>query len=218
MTVSNKLTTTLLAVAALACVESSARANIVAVATLSGSAVGLTVQTPLPGTTITGNFIHNNGLPDGIAFAEKQNFTLASSLALDTGGVLAAGTRVSSYFVGFDTGGASLHQHTSATFSAAILGIEYVDGGNLGASDVLGLSTLNYNLGCGLCGYEGGETATFAGPTATFTSTFSNPGDYARVITAAVPEPATWALMLIGFATAGVALRGSRRSGRVVTA
>jgi hypothetical protein len=55
MTVSNKLTTTLLAVAALACVESSARANIVSVATLSGSAVGLTVQTPLPGTTITGN-------------------------------------------------------------------------------------------------------------------------------------------------------------------
>src|SRR5579859_6896329 len=86
---------------------SGAHAGIVAVGAYGDSQFGLTIQTPAPGTFVTADFIENNHLPDGIAFAEQQNVALAAPLALDTGGTLAAGTRVSSYFVGFDdpTGG-----------------------------------------------------------------------------------------------------------------
>ena len=210
-----KLSTLLVAgaVAGLAAMTAaSAQASIVSVGQFFDSQAGLTVQTPAPGTAITADFIENNGLPDGIVFAEQQNVALAAALPLDTGGVLAAGTRVSSYFVGFDdpVGG---FQHTLVNFSSKVLGIEYVDGGNLGASDVLGLPSLSYNTGCGNCGYEGGETATFTGNLAVFASNFSQPGDYARVLTAAAPEPAAWAELILGFGLFGATMR--RRRGRV---
>ncbi len=52
----------------------------------------------------------------------------------------------------------------------------------------------------------------FAAPvtSATFSST-SNAFEVASVAGGAVPEPATWALMLIGFGGAGIGLRSSRR-------
>ena len=191
----------------------AAQASIVSVGEYQDSQFGLTIDTPAPGTAITAEFIENNGLPDGIIFAEKQNYTLTEALALDTGGTLAAGTVVSSYFVGFDNGSGGF-QHTFANFSTEVLGIEFHDT-NLGASDVLGLPGLIYSTGCGNCGYEPGETASFMDKTASFDSDFSTPGDYARVITAAstgVPEPATWALLVGGFAAAGAALRRRSRA------
>ncbi len=199
-----------LAALAISSVASAAQAKIVAVGAFPDSQFGLTVQTPSPGTTVTADFIENNHLPDGIAFAEQHDVALSKPLALDTGGTLAAGTVVSSYFVGFDdpVGGFA---HVFATFDAPVLGIEYLDGGNLGPSDFLGLPSLTYNTGCANCGYEAGDTVSFSGDTATFSPNFSQPGDYARVITAAsVPEPATWAMLILGLGAVGVAIRRRR--------
>jgi hypothetical protein len=66
--------------------------------------------------------------------------------------------------------------------------------------------------GADLGAVSGANNGDQTGPeTATFTST-SNAFEVASVASiAAVPEPASWALMLMGFGTAGAALRSSRR-------
>lgn len=47
---------------------------------------------------------------------------------------------------------------------------------------------------------------------------FSNTGLLSRAVGSAVPEPATWGLMLIGFGAIGLAIRRARRSGKVAHA
>lgn len=82
--------------------------------------------------------------------------------------------------------------------------------------------------GPGLAGYDATSslattplTAYFTGPVSFQTdkgavqlSSFSN-GTFGSTVSAAVPEPATWAMMLLGFAAVGFAMR--RRTGTVRT-
>jgi hypothetical protein len=193
----------LVAACALAC--GSAHAD--GIVSISSN-VTVNQTTPAPGSTVGGNFLISLGLTPGLAFDEQQNVVLGSSLATDTG-TIAAGTVVSSYFVAFNlpisSGGAT--QSSTVTFSNAVLGIVFMNSSSgWAASDFLGLSTLHYQEDPGVCpgcGYEAGETATFSGNQAFLNSSFSQPGDFARIITAGsttVPEPGSLMLLCLGLA------------------
>jgi PEP-CTERM motif len=194
----------LLLVAMCAVVCGSARADGIVNIT---SNVTVNQTTPAPGSTVGANFLITLGLTPGLAFDEQQNVVLSSSLANDTG-TIAAGTVVSSYFVVFNVPfSEGTDQSTTITFSKPVLGIVFMDGSSAwAASDFLGLSTLNYQDNatvCPSCGYEAGETATFAGDQAFLNSGFSVPGDFARIITAGnttVPEPGSLTLLCLGLA------------------
>jgi hypothetical protein len=201
---------TLVLSATTALVCSSARADIINLT----SDVAITQTTPSPGSTVGSNFLITLGLTPGIAFAEQQNVVLVSALSTDTG-TIPAGTLVSSYFLAFNdpVGGT---QSTTVTFSNSVLGIVFEDGSsNWAASDFLGLSTLTYQESptfCPACGFETGETATFTGNQAFLNSGFSEPGDFARVITAGntvVPEPSS--MLLLGTGLAAIAGAVGRR-------
>lgn len=197
---------------------SAASAHIISAVNIGPAGDAVAVHfIPPAGTDITSNFLfpfQTNNIPEGIYFDEQQHFKLTAPLALDTGGVLAAGTIVNSDFIGFNENGNGNNQNTLVTLSTHVLGVEFEDGGNLGASDFLGLPTLLYNTGCANCGYEPGETAVPSGNTVTLNSNFSVPGDFARIIsvgTTGVPEPATLAFLGAGLA----GLRFARRRASV---
>jgi hypothetical protein len=63
-----------------------------------------------------------------------------------------------------------------------------------------------------LRGLEDGDIATFTGNRVNTNLSASSPGDYIRVLTVsrAVPEPATWAMLILGFGAAGSAIRRRR--------
>ena len=179
------------------------------------STVGLTVVTAP--SLVTADFIVNSGgsLPQQLIFAEQQNVMLVNPLIMDTG-VIPAGTLVSSYFFAVnDNIGAIVD--TSATFSTPVLGITYQD------SDHLFLLNPNFNLGnflgvpgttysftnCASCGFEVAphpnlDTASFAGNSAFFHTSYSNPGDFARIITAAAHVPGP----IVGAGLPGLILAG----------
>ena len=195
----------LVLVAACALVCGSAHAD--GIVSISSN-VTVNQTTPAPGSTVGGDFLITLGLTPGLAFDEQQNVVLGSSLATDTG-TIAAGTVVSSYFVAFNlpisSGGAT--QLTTVTFSNPVLGIVFMNGSSAwAASDFLGLSTLNYQEDpgvCPACGFEPGETANFSGNQAFLNSSFTEPGDFARIITAGsttVPEPGSLTLLCLGLA------------------
>ena len=139
------------------------------------------------------------------AFDEKQNLALLSALTPDVGGLIAAGTRVSSHYVFYDP--VAGRRVGYVDFYGSVLGI-LTSTGRLSATDAaLGRSGVNY-LSPGLRGLEPGDFATFTAKRVFVDFTASSPGDYVRVLTTgAVPEPATWGLMLLGFGLVGAALR-----------
>jgi hypothetical protein len=199
----------ILATTALVC--GSARADIVGLT----SDVPIKEITPPSGSTVGSDFLETLHLTPAIAFDEQQNVVLGSSLKTDTG-TIAAGTLVSSYFIAFNDPAATA-QSTTITFSDPVLGIVYEDGSSSwAASDFLGLPSLTYKedpANCPLCGFEAGETATFSGSEAFLKSTYDDPGDFARVITAGgsavTPEPSS--LILVGTASLMLAQKLRRR-------
>lgn len=153
------------------------------------------------------------------AFNERQNVALGSNLALDLGGTLLAGTRVASHGVVFDP----LNSRTVegfVTFDRPILGLIWLTS-KLNATDAaLGLASITYDIGDPARGLEGPDRTgtSFSGNTLFIDWTASSPGDNIRVLTAAVPEPATWAMLIAGFGLVGVAARRNRRQLGSVTA
>ena len=138
------------------------------------------------------------------AFSEQQGVRLTSGLSFDSGSFAPTGTAVNSYYVNFDP----LFGETATgtiTFDTRILGI-ISSTGRLASSDFLGASATNY-MSPSLRGFETGDTATFTGNIVRFSLLASSPGDSFRVVTAAVPEPATWAMMIAGFGLVGFAMR-----------
>jgi hypothetical protein len=196
----------LAATASLAAWSSGASAHIV-------STSGLTVVSPP--SFVGSNFIIGLGLPAQLIFDEQQNVTLAAPLAFDVGGVAPAGTKVDSAFFATNSCCATLAD-TTATFSGKVLGVIFYDGSaGFAASDYLGAPGTTYQESpafCGSCGFEAGDTAGFSGDTVMFHTFYSEPGDFARVITAAatVPEPRTWAMMLLGVGAIGALARRRR--------
>jgi hypothetical protein len=197
------------------------------------STMGLT-QVAAP-SLVTGDFIISSGLPPQLIFNEQQGVTLANPLVTDTG-IIPAGTMVNSYFFAENApspGFAGIH--TSVTFDGPVLGLIYLDGANpydpnhspfnpnFAGSQFLGAIGTSYQLGgfaiCGaFCGFEPPpafdlDAASFSGNTAFFTNYYSQPGDFARIITAqsvAVPGPILGA-GLPGLVAAALTFFGLRR-------
>jgi hypothetical protein len=182
-------------IAALLATTALAKADIV-------STNGLTIVSPPP--LVTGDFIINSGLPPQLIFPEQQDFTLLNPLVTDTG-IISAGTIVNSFFFALNAPLPGFNNvSTSVTFDAAVLGLIYLDGPNpygpnpspfnpnFANSNFLGAIGTIYALGgpnCGpFCGFEPPpafdlDTASFVGNTAFFNNYYSEPGDFARIIT-----------------------------------
>lgn len=141
------------------------------------------------------------------AFDELQSVVLASDLHIGPELAIAAGTQVSSHYVFFDP-----ESRESITgyvdFDADVLGI-IVHRGLLAESDWLGEASASY-LNPRARGLEPNdlvwrdEALLNRVNLSIFAST---PGDYIRVITAAVPEPETYAMLLAGLGLIGLRLR-----------
>ncbi len=187
-----------------------ATAAVVSGAITGGSASPgvFTILTP-PFAVGNNNQSANNAL---FAYNEKQNVLLGSALTLDLGGVIAAGTRIASHGVVFDPV-ASRSVIGSVTFDRPILGVIWLDS-RLAATDALLSLPLITNNNPGSRGLEARDRpgTTFVGNTLFINDwVASSPGDNLRVITAAVPEPATWAMLIAGFGMVGFAARRRHR-------
>jgi hypothetical protein len=196
-------------VAFAALMAGSASAAVVTGSLTGGSAAPGTFQLLAPPLTVGNNNQQDNDTL--YAFNEKQNVLLGSNLALDRGGMLMAGTRVASHGVVFDPRN-SRSLVGSVTFDRPILGIIWSTN-RLQATDALfGLPGITYNSpeARGLESRDRPGT-TFAGNVLTIKDwQASSPGDNIRVLTAAVPEPATWAMLILGFGLVGHAARRRR--------
>lgn len=201
-----------------------AAAVLAAAGTASAAVTGgaITGGTASPGSFIilsppfaTGNNNQQNNKAL-FAFNERQNVLLAAPLATDLGGVIAAGTRVASHGVTFDPA-ANRSVNGFVTFDRPILGVIWLTSGLVATDGLLGLPTITYNSPTNR-GLEASDRAgtSFVGNTLFINGwTAATPGDNIRVLTAAVPEPSTWAMLIAGFGLVGLA---SRRRRSVVAA
>jgi hypothetical protein len=199
-----------------------------AVATIGTAAADIISTTGLteisaPSVTVTADFLVNNGLPSQVIFAERQNVTLAAPLAVATGGSIAAGTIVNSYFFALNVSDCCVNTgaDTSVTFDGNVLGVIYLSNAsgvlspNFAASDFIGAPNTVYAESlCFYCAFETylgtnqgvnfDDIVSLAGNTVSFHNLYSQPGDFARIITAPayVPGPIAGAglpgLMLAG--------------------
>jgi len=158
-----------------------------------------------PPPVVFGSFLADNGLPPIVAFAERQGVTLAAPLATDASYVIPAGTVVDSYFVAANQTGANVVTSDYwISFNQPVLGVVFLDqvsgmpSVNFGLTDFLGNPSTSYQeANCFQCGFEGlpgtpNNTDDWAYQqtfTVSFHATYSDPGDFARVIIAHAPSP-----------------------------
>jgi hypothetical protein len=203
------LTKSVLAAAALTCAASGAQAAVVVGEVTGGNSGGTFVELdPAPGTDVGQDSFNS---PDLFAFDERQDQVLASALA-----GLAAGTAVNSHMVFFDPVNSPASTIIgSVTFDSDILAI-ITSSGVLRASDaLLGNANVNY-LSAGNYGLEGADEVSFIGNQLFLDLRATTPGDHIRGLTAsAVPEPGTWAMMILGFFGLGLAMRRSKNTENV---
>ncbi|MCS6986152.1 MAG: PEPxxWA-CTERM sorting domain-containing protein [Sphingomonadaceae bacterium] len=152
-------------------------------------------------------------LPHLFAWNEKQNYTLLAPLTLDSGGTLPAGTRVASHAIVFDPKPRSTVQAT-VEFNRPILGILWRTRSLKDTDATLSVPPTVWSSPP-TRGLEAGDIAgtSFSGKMLTIKEwTAGNPGDNIRVITTAIPEPTTWAMLIAGFGLIGFAARQRRRN------
>jgi hypothetical protein len=206
---------TILGMAAAPSAQAAVTASITGGTVLGTGSVVILDDSNTPAAVGYDNFNTNNLY----IITEKQDFTLTQDVKVNFAGseiTLAQGTVVSSYYIVFDP--ASLNDTVRATvqFDSNILGFARKVT-QLTNSDFLGLDDVDYLHPTGF-GLESTDTVTR--PTASsllLNWTSGSPGDALRVLTIgvpgatpAVPEPATWAMMIAGFGLAGASMRRRR--------
>ena len=143
-------------------------------------------------------------------FDEQQNVQFGTAPSFDKTGLTGvnANTWVSSHYVYFDPKISQNIQGT-VTFSDTILGVYFTKNSLWASHDEFGLaSNVTYNY-ANLIGLENGDRShtSILGNVLSFNWTASSPGDHIRVITAAVPEPETYAMLLAGLGLIGTIAR-----------
>ncbi len=167
--------------------------------------------TPTPISLAFGNNIIEGwaGRVDGAIDRDYFTFTLASGQALDAIQLLTPTATLGFSFIGVQTG----NQFTldpGAADATGLLGWYHYSGADVG-TDVLDNMGVSAAGSTGFSGPLGPGTYSFwiqeisPGPRVRYRINFLV-GDYV-----AVPEPATWGMMLLGFGAVGYAMRRRRR-------
>jgi hypothetical protein len=172
------------------------QANAIIITVDSGGAI---IDAP---TFVFDDAVFNTGQK---GFNEKQGVILGAALDTDDGvGAIAAGTAVDSHMIflnqGSGTTGTISHLNVTWTFSGMILGVMSDRPGTLEAMSnmVLGADGTSYPASFDFRGLENNDSYSVAGNTLTLSMYVSQPGDWIRVVTAAVPEPGSLLLIVVG--------------------
>lgn len=133
-----------------------------------------------------------------LGFNEQQNVTLTSDLSV--GGVtIFAGTVVSSHYILYDPPGGAQRVTGNAIFDGEVLAI-LGRNTDLTATDALFGNVGTQYLSPGARGLESVDAVTLGATNEVLIDlTAGSPGDYVRVLTTAVPSPATGYLALMAF-------------------
>ncbi|ALG89509.1 MULTISPECIES: VPLPA-CTERM sorting domain-containing protein [Actibacterium] len=186
-------------------VASAADASVVGGTVTFGPGSFVELDSTVPMTIGQDNF----DTPDLYALNELQDYTLGVDLVID-GGVIGAGTKVSSHYVGFDPLFWS-RQGGSVSFSGKILGVISTTD-TLLASDFLGAPAVSYTAAWERGLEPNWDKYSISDKTVSVSWWAISPGDYMRVITAAaVPVPAG-GLLLVGALGSLAAVRRRRKS------
>lgn len=151
------------------------------------------------------------GLQDGAVDRDYFTFTLASGQALDAIQILTGTTTHGFAFIGVQSGN-QLTVPPSTPDATGLLGWYHYSGADVG-SDILGSMGSSGNGATGFNGPLGPGTYTFwvqegsPGPKVRYRFNFVV-GDFVSV----VPEPSTWAMLLLGFGAVGYTMRRRRRA------
>ncbi len=144
---------------------------------------------------------------------EKQMFTLTRTLLTNLGGNIAAGQTIRSHVISFDPLGFTQTAIGTVSFNTKVLAVIY-SGGRMVASNYLGNPNVTYTTPSAFA-LEATDNVSFSGNTVSYNLLNGVSSDNFRVITQGVPEPAAWALLIIGFGLVGAA---ARRRGQVAVA
>lgn len=183
-----------------------------AIVSVSGplSTLGTAPEIIAAPTDLLDDLVTNTGMQ---GFDEAQNVVVPVELELDDGKI-AKGERVSSHMIFLNQEGRDLLEHTGVewVFDRPIIGVMSDRNGKLeeASTPFLGAIDTTYPAAFPLRGLESGDSYSFSGKVLSIDLAVTQPGDWVRVVTTAVPVPA--ALPLMAGALGGLGLLRTRKS------